>query len=189
MKRELLLLCMLLLFAFASGCGSRNTPAAASAPETAESMTGETPEAPASASVTGDETISSEKSPEAEADDSQPETASQDTKDTDSLFSDADLEGFITEFTDDGFRVSVVTKTYDQDSGLIEVSSGEEEASVVCQQNTLYQRMEMDHSTETRNSLKNISQSDLSKDDNLLIFGSQQNGVWQAEKVIAVVWK
>ena len=81
------------------------------------------------------------------------------------------------------------TKTYDQDSGLIEVSSGEEEASVVCQQNTLYQRMEMDHSTETRNSLKNISQSDLSKDDNLLIFGSQQNGVWQAEKVIAVVWK
>ena len=49
--------------------------------------------------------------------------------------------------------------------------------------------MEMDHSTETRNSLKNISQSDLSKDDNLLIFGSQQNGVWQAEKVIAVVWK
>lgn len=97
-------------------------------------------------------------------------------------FSDADLEGFITEFTDDGFRVSVVTKTYDQDSGLIEVSSGEEEASVVCQQNTLYQRLEMDHSTETRNSLKNISQSDLSKDDNLLIFGSQQNGVWQAEK-------
>ena len=68
MKRELLLLCMLLLFAFASGCGSRNTPAAASAPETAESMTGETPEAPASASVIGDETISSEKSPEAEAD-------------------------------------------------------------------------------------------------------------------------
>ena len=105
------------------------------------------------------------------------------------FFSDADLEGFITEFTDDGFRVSVVTKTYDQDSGLIEVSSGEEEASVVCQQNTLYQRLEMDRSTETRNSLKNISQSDLSKDDNLLIFGSQQNGVWQAEKVIAVVWK
>lgn len=60
MKRELLLLCMLLLFAFASGCGSQNTPAAASAPETAESMTGETPEAPASASVIGDETISSE---------------------------------------------------------------------------------------------------------------------------------
>lgn len=88
MKRELLLLCMLLLFAFASGCGSRNTPAAASAPETAESMTGETPEAPASASVIGDETISSEKSPEAEADESQPETASQDTKDTDSLFSE-----------------------------------------------------------------------------------------------------
>ncbi|OIZ65800.1 hypothetical protein BLA28_02070 [Eisenbergiella tayi] len=180
---------MLLLFAFASGCGSRNAPAAASSPETAESITVETPEAPVSASATGDETISSEKSPEAEADDSQPETASQDTKDTDSLFSDADLEGFITEFTDDGFRVSVVTKTYDQDSGLIEVSSGEEEASVVCQQNTLYQRLEMDHSTETRNSLKNISQSDLSKDDNLLIFGSQQNGVWQAEKVIAVVWK
>ena len=87
----------------------------------------------------------------------------QDTKDTDSLFSDADLEGFITEFTDDGFRVSVVTKPTTRDSGLIEVSSGEEEASVVCQQNTLYQRLEMDHSTETRNSLKNISQSDLSR--------------------------
>lgn len=75
MKRELLLLCMLLLFAFASGCGSQNAPAAASSPETAESITVETPEAPVSASATGDETISSEKSPEAEADDSQPETA------------------------------------------------------------------------------------------------------------------
>ena len=88
-----------------------------------------------------------------------------------------------------GVQTCALPISYDQDSGLIEVSSGEEEASVVCQQNTLYQRMEMDHSTETRNSLKNISQSDLSKDDNLLIFGSQQNGVWQAEKVIAVVWK
>lgn len=60
MKRELLLLCMLLLFAFASGCGSQNAPAAASSPETAESITVETPEAPVSASATGDETISSE---------------------------------------------------------------------------------------------------------------------------------
>lgn len=83
----------------------------------------------------------------------------------------------------------MVTKTYDKTTGLIEVSSGDEEAAVSYSSSTLFQRLEMDRATQTMNSLKNISASDLSKDDNLLIFGTQNNNGWQADRVIAVLWK
>lgn len=109
--------------------------------------------------------------------------------DPDSLFSGADLEGFFIESADGGFRISVVTKTYDKATGLIEVSSGDEEAAVSYSSSTLFQRLEMDRATQTMNSLKNIASSDLSQDDNLLVFGTQNGSGWQADRVIAVLWK
>lgn len=157
--RNLWILCIMLLSMLTAGCGS-----SASGADTAPAGESAAPLRETTSQLAG-------------------------SADPDSLFSGADLEGFFIESADGGFRISVVTKTYDKATGLIEVSSGDEEAAVTYSSSTLFQRLEMDRATQTMNSLKNISASDLSQDDNLLIFGTQNNNGWQADRVIAVLWK
>ena len=180
------ILCIMLLFTLTAGCGSSVSGTGTAPAGTSPSLTQEASDAAASSSAAQtDAALPGEYAVP------RSETTSQlaGSADPDSLFSGADLEGFFIETADGGFRVSVVTKTYDKTTGLIEVSSGDEEAAVSYSSPTLFQRLEMDRATQTMNSLKNISASDLSKDDNLLIFGTQNNNRWQADRVIAVLWK
>lgn len=112
------------------------------------------------------------------------------------LFSNANLQGSVVEFSDTGISISMATIETADDGGevMAEAAPGmeneEELVHVTYADNVIVQILVMDSSSQTQVSLNDTEKSSIKKQTSVLIFGSCQDTYhWTADKVVIVRWQ
>ena len=109
-------------------------------------------------------------------------------------FENADLQGHVVEFSEDGFTLSA-GKTYEVDGGEVyaeAVPGTEDQDSLITisySENVIFEVITMDAASNTMISRETVSKETVKKESSVLVFGtSQDTRNWTADRVVIIRW-
>ena len=109
-------------------------------------------------------------------------------------FENADLQGHVVEFSEDGFTLSA-GKTYEVDGGEVyaeAVPGTEDQDSLITisySENVIFEVITMDAASNTMISRETVDKETVKKESSVLVFGTcQDTRNWTADRVVIIRW-